>query len=132
MKNHILLIIIIASSIITACQSEQVIPEKLIGIHMNYTYENDVEFAVKFTKEGMYYQYKNGGAPDKWWGPFKYNHLITEQGEHYAAWYEPGYGDYVTLLINFEDKVLYGSALLGKTQKTLFHKAIIHSVKIAD
>jgi len=44
-----------------------------------------------------------------------------------ALWFEKAYGDYVTLLVNFNNKLLYGSAILpGKT--VYFHGAKIIKV----
>lgn len=132
MKILYSIVFIILVLISISCSQSEAIPEKLIGIQMAYTYENDVSFGIKYTEEGVYYQYKNGGAPDKWWGPFAYDYLKTDSGEHFLSWYEPGYGDHVTQLINFDTKTLYGSALLGKNQKTLFEKAKIKSWQIID
>lgn len=48
--------------------------------------------------------------------------MMTNNNEHFVSWFEPGYGDYVTLLINFEDNTIYGSAII-KGEKIHFQKA---------
>ncbi len=91
-------------------------PDKLIGVETHYTYSGGNEYVVKFEEDGLSYQYRSGSAPEQWWGKFQYNHMMTDKNEHFVSWFEPGYGDYVTLLINFEDDLIYGSAIIkGKT-----------------
>jgi phenolic acid decarboxylase len=99
-------------------------PEKLVGVVTTYTYSEGNAYAVKFEEGGLSYQYRSGAAPEKWWGQFAYNHMITENNEHFVSWFEPGYGDYVTLLINFEKNIIYGSAII-KGKKVHFQKAKI-------
>ena len=119
------LIILTLLPFLFACNSKMDVPNRLEGIEMQYRYENGVEFAIRYTADGVYYQYKKGKSPDKWWGPFEYEYLKTEKGEHFLSWFEPGYGDHVTQLINLEDKVLYGSAIIGEKHNVLFHPAKI-------
>ncbi len=79
-------------------------------------------------EQGVSYRYLTGTKPNKWWGPFPYDAFEVESKVFFASWFEPGYGDYVTLLINFNNKLLYGSAILsGKTVH--FHGAKIRKVK---
>lgn len=115
-----------------ACESKTEVPDRLIGIEMQYVYQNEkkLEFALKFTTEGVMYQYKNGSKPDKWWGPYMHNYVETESGEHLVSWFEAHRGDYITLLINFEKKMLYGSGILYPAQRVHFHKADIIRLEI--
>ena len=46
-----------------------------------------------------------------------------------VSWYEKGYGDHVTLLIDFNKKILYGSALIVTKDKNILH---FHGAKIAN
>jgi phenolic acid decarboxylase len=92
------------------------LPDQLLGVEMSYQYSGGNEYTLKFEEAGLSYQYRTGSSPDRYWGPFEYNHMMTENDEHFVSWFEPGYGDYVTLLINFDTSVLYGSAIIaGKT-----------------
>ncbi len=84
-----------------------------IGQELWYKYTGGMEFHVKFEKEGMSYQALSKSKPDVWWGPFPFNSLLTDKGEYLLAWYEEGYGDYVTLLIDPKNKTLYGSAIIA-------------------
>lgn len=123
------LLIIGVALMFISCQSTSnaenlKLPDRLLGVTLNYSYTGGNSYAVKFEKEGLSYQYRTGGSPEKWWGKFKYNHLLTEENEHFVSWFEPGYGDYVTLLINFDKKVLYGSAII-KGKIVHFEKATI-------
>ncbi len=127
-----LVFLTLSTLLVVTCQNKIKAPDRLEGIEMQYKYENGVEFAIRYSAEGVYYQYKNGKSPDKWWGPFKYDYLLTDQGEHFLSWFEPGYGDHVTQLINLDDKVLYGSAIIGAKHNTLFHKAEIFRLEMPN
>ncbi|MFK8046770.1 MAG: hypothetical protein AB8B72_14825 [Crocinitomicaceae bacterium] len=124
------LILIFLIPLLINCQSKLKVPNRLEGVEMQYKYENGVEFAIRYESEGVFYQYKNGKSPDKWWGPFKYKYLLTDQGEHFLSWFEPGYGDHVTQLINLDDMTLYGSAIIGEKHNVLFHKAKIFRLEL--
>ncbi|NOQ70594.1 MAG: hypothetical protein GQ574_01250 [Crocinitomix sp.] len=102
-------------------------PEKLLGVILQYTYSEGNEYAVKFEAEGVSYQYRSGRSPEVWFGKFPYNHMITESNEHFVSWHEADKGDYVTLLINFDTNTLYGSAILS-AKKVHFQKAEISKI----
>jgi phenolic acid decarboxylase len=135
-KSKIYLLLIPLFGLMSCSQEKEdsklKIPEKLIGIEMQYIYDHGVEYAIKYEKVGVSYQYKNGKTPDKWIGPYEYNYLKTESGEHLLSWFEPSRTDYVTQLINFDKKILYGSAILGPKHNILFHKADIHRLEIPE
>lgn len=103
-------------------------PERLSGVMIQYTYSGGNEFAVKFENEGVSFQNRSGSSPDRWMGSFEYNHLITESNEHLVSWYEPDKGDYVTLLMNFETKTVYGSAIIVAAKHVHFQKGEISSI----
>ncbi|MCT4580376.1 MAG: hypothetical protein N4A35_03080 [Flavobacteriales bacterium] len=107
------------------------VPENLEGVEMHYTYSGGNEYAVKFEKGGMSYQYRTGGKPNKWWGKFPYNYMKTENNEHFVSWFEKGYGDYVTLLINYDQNILYGSAII-RGKMVHFQKAKIRQVILPE
>ncbi|PZE16531.1 hypothetical protein DNU06_11790 [Putridiphycobacter roseus] len=103
-------------------------PDKLTDMEILYTYTGGNTYAVKFESDGLSYQFRSGKNPDKWWGKFEYNHLLTRKNEHFVSWFEPGYGDYVTLLINFENKIIYGSAII-KGKIVHFQQGNIQEIK---
>jgi len=72
-----------------------------------------------------------GPKPNRWWGPFPYNHTTTDNNEKLVSWFEKGYGDYVTLLINFDKKTLYGSAII-KGEIVHFEKTKIQRFGIPE
>jgi phenolic acid decarboxylase len=104
-------------------------PDKLVGTSLKYSYSGGNGYQLKFEEGTISYQFKSGSKPDKWWGKFKYNHLITENNEHLVSWHEPDYGDYITLLIDFENRSLYGSGIIAN--KTVhFQQAEISEIKV--
>ena len=128
-----LLFIPIALVLFACGQEEQkeatTYPDKLIGMELNYTYSGGNEYVNKYTEEGILYQFRTGSAPDKWFGPYPYNYLETTKHEYMISWHEPTRGDYVTLLINFEEKIVYGSAIVG-AKKVHFQEAELHYAKM--
>lgn len=100
----------------------------LNGTNITYEYTNGRSYNVKFEEQGVSYRYLSGPRPNKWWGSFPYQAFEVEKNVYYAAWFEEGYGDYVTLLINFNNRLLYGSALLSG-KEVHFHGARIVKVR---
>jgi hypothetical protein len=86
---------------------------ELNGIDMTYNYTSGRSYNVKFEEKGVSYRYLTGSKPEAWWGPFPYKAFEIDNNEFYASWFEEDYGDYVTLLINFNNNLLYGSAILS-------------------
>lgn len=129
-KNiYIIAIIILVASCGRSVENKNLnFPNELIGVETTYKYSGGNKYTVKFEDEGLSYQYRSGKSPEKWWGKFKYNHMLTENNEHLVSWFETDYGDYVTLLLNFESNVLYGSAII-KGKIVHFQKGKIESVK---
>jgi phenolic acid decarboxylase len=105
--------------------------EKLIGVDLEYQYSGGNAYHVKLEEEGLSYRFVSGPKPERWWGPFPYNHTTTEHGEQLVSWFEKGYGDYVTLLVNFDLEILYGSAII-KGEIVHFEKARIKSFHIPE
>ncbi len=109
--------------------SELSLPTRdLNSTNITYHYTSGRSYNVKFEEEGVSYRYLSGSKPEAWWGPFPYQAFEVEDNVYLASWFEEGYGDYVTLLINFNNKLLYGSAILaGKTVH--FHGAQLVDIK---
>ena len=99
----------------------------LNGTDITYNYTSGRSYNVKFEEEGISYRYLTGSKPEKWWGPFPYQAFQVENNVYFASWFEKGYGDYVTLLINFNNSLLYGSAILSG-KEVHFHGAKIVNV----
>jgi len=100
---------------------------KLNDIEIIYEYTSGRSYNVKFEEAGVSYRFLTGSKPEKWWGVFPYKAFEVDKKIFLASWFEKGYGDYVTLLINLNNKLLYGSAILsGKTVH--FHGAKIIKV----
>jgi phenolic acid decarboxylase len=100
----------------------------LNGAAITYDYTSGRSYNVKFEEAGVSYRYLSGPKPGVWWGPFPYQAFEVEKNIYFASWFEAGYGDYVTLLINFNSGLLYGSAILSG-KEVHFHGAKIREVK---
>lgn len=103
---------------------------ELNGVQITYTYDNGGTYDVKYTAKGVMYRYVSGGSPEEWWGPFPYKAYKTKNGEYFLGWYEKGYGDQITHLVNLEDKTLYGSGIIVKKDRVIehFQKAKIEKI----
>ncbi|QIZ78167.1 MoaF N-terminal domain-containing protein [Ferrimonas lipolytica] len=99
----------------------------LDGVSITYKYTNDRAYNVRFEPQGLSYRYLTGSKPDKWWGPFPYTAFEVEPNQYLASWFEKDYGDYVTLLINFDNNLLYGSAIIAGAE-VHFHGAKISQI----
>ena len=97
---------------------------ELNGTDIIYNYTSGRSYNVKFEESGVSYRYLTGSKPEKWWGPFPYQAFEVEKNVFFTSWFEEGYGDYVTLLINFNNNLLYGSAILSG-KEVHFHGAKI-------
>lgn len=133
MKSLITLLAPIIFGVLLICSTalaaaELALPTRTLNnTNITYNYTSGRSYNVKFEEAGVSYRYLTGSKPEKWWGPFPYQALEVERNVYYASWFEEDYGDYVTLLINFNNKLLYGSAILsGKTVH--FHGANIVKV----
>ena len=124
--KKILLMTIVLFSFINA---EELVSETSVldGYNISYNYTSGRSYNVKFEKEGISYRYLTGSKPEAWWGPFPYKAFEVEKNTFLASWFEKGYGDHVTLLINFNNNLLYGSALIAG-KETHFHGAKIVEV----
>lgn len=100
----------------------------LDGVNISYKYTSTRSYHVKFEQQGVSYQYLTGSKPDKWWGPFPYKAFEVQPNLFLASWFEKNYGDYVTLLINFDNKLLYGSAIISGDE-VHFHGAKILKIQ---
>ena len=98
--------------------------QALNGTEITYLYSSGRSYHVKFAKEGLSYRYLTGSKPNSWWGPFPYQAMEVKEQLYFASWFEKGYGDYVTLLINLTEKELHGSAII-RGEEVHFHRADI-------
>lgn len=119
---------LVMTFIATVNASELTLPtRKLNGTSISYDYTSGRSYDVKFQDEGVTLRFITGSNPKKWWGPFPYQAFEPEENVYFVSWFEEKYGHYVTLLINFNNNLLYGSAILsGKTVH--FHGAKIVKV----
>lgn len=100
----------------------------LDGTRITYDYTNGRSYNVKFEKEGVSYRYLTGSKPNTWWGPFPYQAMKVSDQLYFASWFEEGYGDYVTLLINFDENIIHGSAII-RGEDVHFHRAKLVNIE---
>ena len=103
----------------------------LDGVEITYTYSEGGKYNVKYTKEGVKYRFISGTAPEEWWGPFPYQAFKTKKGEYFLGWYEKGYGDQITHLIDFDSNTLYGSGIIVKKEGVIEHFQAAHIEKVS-
>ncbi len=110
--------------------TEAPLTHDLDGVEITYTYSDGGSYNVKYTPKGVLYRFLSGEAANDWWGPFPYKAYKTENGEYFLGWYEKGYGDQITHLVNLKTKTLYGSGIIVKKDRTIehFQKAKIDKV----
>jgi hypothetical protein len=73
---------------------------ELDGAEMTYAYSKGNSYNLKFENGTISYRFLTGSRPDLWWGPFPYKDFKTENNEHFLSWFEEGYGDMVTQLLD--------------------------------
>ena len=101
--------------------SQENYTHELDGAEMTYAYTGGNSYNLKFENGTISYRYLTGSRPELWWGPFGYKAFKTENGEYFLSWFETGYGDIVTQLLNPKKMTLSGSALIVKGEKKIFH-----------
>ena len=116
----LLLITILTISAFT-CFSQDKLTSELDGTEITYQYSGGNQYHIKFQNGNISYQFLSGSKPGKWWGPFPYSATKTRASEYFLSWYEKGYGDHVTLLVNTANKSIWGSALIVKRDKHMLH-----------
>ena len=118
MKTLFTLILVIC---LTTCFAQDKLTFELNGFEMTYKYSGGNSYNVKFEKGNLSYRFLSGSKPEIWWGPFPYKATKTENDEYFLSWYEERFGDFVTLLLNPSEKSIWGSALIIKGEKSIFH-----------
>lgn len=104
----------------------------LDGVAITYTYSDGSKFNVQYTPKGIRYRFLSGESPDQWWGPFPYKAFKTKNSEYFVGWYEKGYGDSITQLVNLRTLTLYGSGIIVKKKGKViehFDKAKIEKIE---
>lgn len=112
LRRYVIVLLICLVNALHAVELQE--PTRILnGTNITYEYTSGRSYNVKFEEAGVSYRYLTGSKPDKWWGPFPYKAYEVEINVFMTAWFEKGYGDYVTLLINFNNNLLYGSAIIS-------------------
>lgn len=134
MKKAFLIFLFLVTGLylgLVAASDEPAMTRELDGVTVSYLYSNGVSYAVKFEETGASFR-KLSGTPGEWVGEFPYKAFQVADNMYFLAWYEDieGWGDYVTLLIDFNNGILYGSAFLkSENNTTSFHSARIVKVE---
>lgn len=122
-----IVVLLLALLSLGATSGETELTDTLNGTRIAYIYSGGMAVDLKFEKTGASYRMLNLQTLGGWHGPFPYKALQKENGEYFVTWFEEASVDYVSLVINFERKGLYGSALIGG-EHTHFEKAVIRAI----
>lgn len=123
MRNPFL-ITLFSIVILSSCSPKEQLeeaPYSMDGVNMTYKYTGGNSYNVKFEGDSVSYRFLTGSSPKTWWGPFKYQAVKRSNGEYFLSWFEHGYGDVVTHILNPEKLELWGSALIVKKDKKIVH-----------
>ncbi|MBY0372059.1 phenolic acid decarboxylase [bacterium] len=102
-------------------QASEGLTAELNGKQLTYRYDNGGHYQIRYAEDGVRYRFLSGKAGDKWWGPFPYKAFKTTNGEYFLGWYEKGFGDQITQLVNLQNKTLYGSGIIVKKSGVVEH-----------
>ena len=126
--KSVLLFLLTASPLVSG--AEPGLTNELNGVEIIYSYDDGSTYDVQYTAKGVKYRFLSGDAPTEWWGPFPYRAYKTKHGEYFLGWYEKGFGDQITHLVDLEGKALYGSGIIVKKNRVIehFQKAKIEKI----
>lgn len=115
------LILVLLACFMRGTSQAAELTRELDGTEIIYSYADGSRYNVQYTAAGVKYRFLTGKAPGEWWGPFPYKAIKTPNGEYFLGWYEKGYGDQITHLVNLETKTLYGSGIIVKKDRVIEH-----------
>lgn len=101
----------------------------LDGTEIEYTYPDEGTVVVTFYEGLVKFNWIAGPSSGEKGGGHAYRARKVSDDEYFVNWYELDTHDFITLLINFETKKVYGSALLAKDESVIFDEAKIRRVK---
>lgn len=122
MPYCLIALLLVLSTLFNSMVSAQETTRELNGGEISYHYSSGRAYNVKFEEQGLSYRYLTGSKPNAWWGPFPYQAIKLNNDEFFLSWFEKQYGDYVTLLVNYKDSTVHGSAIL-RGEEVHFHAA---------
>lgn len=102
---------------------------ELNGANITYLYSSGRSYNVRFEEAGVSYRYLTGSKPETWWGPFPYQAMRVGPEVYFLSWFEKGYGDHVTLLVDFGKRILFGSALIAGDEVHFHQAKIVDAVR---
>ncbi len=101
----------------------------LDGTEIEYTYPDEGAVVVTFYEGLVKFNWIAGPASGEKGGGHAYRARKISDDEYFVNWHELDTHDFVTLLINFKTKKVYGSALLAKDESVIFDEAKIQRFK---
>jgi hypothetical protein len=102
---------------------------ELNGTSITYLYSSGRSYNVKFEEVGVSYRYLTGSKPDAWWGPFPYQAMRVSPDVYFLSWFEKGYGDHVTLLVDFSKRIVRGSALIAGDEVHFHGAKLVEAIR---
>lgn len=100
----------------------------LDGTEIEYTYPNEGTVIVTFHEGLLDFKWIAGPFSGEHGGGHVYRARKISNDEYLVNWYELDTHDFITLLINFANKKVYGSVLSGKDASVIFDEANIQRV----
>ena len=108
-------------------------PPILDGTTVTYIYQNGMGAHIEFYDGMLKYEWVSGPRKGKGNKDLKYRSRKIAENVYVINWLEESHPDFMTLIFNFENNVMYSSGILrfGKDQqKVVFDGGIIQDLKL--
>ena len=132
MKKLILLLLLIATSSTLVAQEKQA-EHLLDGTSMKYYYQTGMAIHLELYDGKLKYKWIAGPRKGKGNQDLAYKSRKIGDKMYVISWLEESHPDYMTLIFNFNENVMYSSGILGfgsKDQFTVFDGGIIEDLTL--
>ena len=117
-----------AGNVAALGEPEETMTRALNGTTISYLYANGLSFAVRIEEAGVSFR-RLHGQPGAWVGQYPYQAFEVADDIYMLTWYEQDTGDFVTLVIDFNNEILYGSAYFAADKSSMLHSATLIEVE---
>lgn len=117
----------------TVIAQEVVTPPLLDGTKVTYVYQSGMGLDVEFYDGMLKYEWISGPRKGKGNKDLPYRSRKIGEQMYVINWLEESHPDFVTLIFNFENNVMYSSGLLrfgSDKQRVVFDGGIIQDLKL--
>lgn len=123
-----LLVCLSAGNVAALGEPEETMTRALNGTTISYLYANGLSFAVRIEEEGISFR-RLGDEPRDWSQSYPYQAFEVADDMFMLSWYEDDTGDFVTLVIDFSNDLLYGGAYFAADKSSMLHSATLIEVE---